>query len=326
MATVERHWIWDRIESSSWIERGIVLLIVVAVVALAPVFGDGYQLQVLYTIFLFTTIALGWNILSGFTGYIDFGYAGFIGIGAYATVLPIVKLGAPWYLGLASGIVITAILGSLIGYPALRLTGAYFAIAMLAVAVALRAAMASQYLAPITQGATGVSFFPPLSRAQAFYIMGSGAIIAALLNLRIATSPYGLRLLTIREDETLANSLGINTVRDKMIAMAIHTGIAGFCGGMLAFNLSYIDPASVFAIEYTEYPIVMVLFGGLGTAAGPIIGGVVIGILREVLWGQFPTLHLAILGMTIVALILFLPEGVIEWLKERGTLPRRRWL
>lgn len=327
MATATKnHWIWDRIESSSNAERAVALIIFVVFVGAVPVVGTGYHVQFLFTIFLFTTLGLGWNLLSGFTGYINFGYAGFVGIGAYATVLPMVELGAPWYAALLFATIVTGIVGLLIGYPVLRLDGAYFAIATLAIATATGILAATEYLRPLTQGASGISFFPPVSNDQQFYIMAGLMLVTALITFWVATSPFGLRLIAIREDEVLASSLGVNTVWDKMAAMGIHTAVGGVCGGMLALNLSYIDPTTVFHIQYTEYPIIMVLFGGLGTAAGPIVGGIVIGVLREVLWAQAPHFHLAILGVLIVILILFLPEGAIEWLKENEYIPRRRWL
>jgi len=318
--------IWDRIESSSWGVRIAALVGFVALAVAVPAIRGGYTTQFLFTIFLFTTLGLGWNLLSGFTGYIDFGYAGFVGIGAYATVLPIVELGLPWYAALGIAAVVTALVGLAIGYPVLRLDGAYFAIAMLAAATALGIAFSTEYMRPITQGATGISFLSPISNVQQYYVMVGLMIAVTVLTFKIATSAYGLRLLAIREDELLAESLGVNTVRDKMVAMALHAAVAGLCGGLQALNLSYIDPASIFDIQYTEFPIIMVLFGGLGTATGPVVGGVVIGVLREVLWAQLPHLHLAVLGTLIVVLILFLPEGAIEWLKENDYLPRRRWL
>ncbi len=274
----------------------------------------------------YTTLAFGWNILSGFTGYINFGYAGFVGFGAYAAVLSMTTFGLPWYAGLFIAGIATTIVGVALGYPLLRLSGAYFAIAMLALATAAGLAFSTQYLSPITEGATGISFFPEVSSLLLYYTITALMIGAWVVTTWIATSPFGKRLMAIREDETLAASLGVNTFRDKMVAMGLHSFIAGLCGAMLAFNLSYIDPATVFDIQYTEYPIIMVLFGGLGTAAGPILGGVVIGVLREFLWAQFPTFHLAILGGLIVLLVLFLPEGVVEKLKEEEYIPRTRWL
>lgn len=326
-AEIKEHWIWERVENVSTSGFAATLVIVSFILAIVPLIAPtGYTVQYLFTIFLFMTMALGWNILSGFTGYVNFGYAGFIGLGAYAAVLPMHNFGVPWYGGLVSAAVVTAVAGVIVGYPTLRLSGAYFAIGMLALATAAGLLFTTSYLRPITEGTTGISFFSGLTTTEQYYLVSAVMLGTVVLTLWIATSPFGKRLLTIREDELLAASLGVNTVRDKLIAMALHSGVAGVCGALLAFNLSYIDPATVFDIQYTEYPIVMVLFGGLGTVTGPVVGGLVIGVLREFLWAEFPRFHLAILGALIVFLVLFLPEGVVEWLKENDYIPRRRWL
>lgn len=324
---ISDHWIWNRIENVSMTTKAAAGILTLVLLILAPLVApSGYTTQYLFTIFFFTTLALGWNILSGFTGYINFGYAGFVGFGAYAAVLPMTYFGVPWYVGLIIAGVTTTILGLMVGYPLLNLSGAYFAIAMLALATGAGLAFGTQYLTPVTEGATGISFFPEISSLMLYYTITGLMIGAWLLTTWIATSAFGKRLMAIREDEMLASSLGVNTFRDKMVAMGLHSGIAGLCGAMLAFNLSYIDPSTVFDIQYTEYPIIMVLFGGLGTAVGPVVGGVVIGVLREFFWGQFPTFHLAIVGGLIVLLVLFLPEGVIEKLKQNEYIPRTRWL
>ncbi len=324
---LKNHDVWNRIETLPTGVKAVTLFVFVSVLVAVPhVSPSGYTTQYLFTIFFFTTLALGWNVLSGFTGYINFGYAGFVGFGAYAAVLPITNFGVPWYVGLVIAGLSTALLGVVLGYPILRLSGAYFAIAMLALATAAGIGFSTEYLRPVTEGATGISFFPGIAPIEQYYVITGLMIATGLLTLWIATSPFGKRLLAIREDELLAESLGVDTHRNKLAAMALHCGIAGLCGAMLAFNLSYIDPSTVFNIQYTEYPIIMVLFGGLGTVTGPIVGGIVVGILRESLWAQFPRMHLAMLGGLIVVLVLFLPEGVVQKLKQKEYIPRNRWL
>lgn len=300
------------------------LLVVLAVVYAMPFFVEAYYVQVLFSVFLFMALALGWNLLSGFTGYVNFGYAGFVGFGAYLTVLSIVELGYPWYGGLAVAAVGTAVVGTAISAPILRLRGAYFAIAMLSLATAARLATTSQYLSPITGGGTGISFLPALGFTDQYYVAATVTVLLGYLTYRIATSPFGLRLLAIREDETLAAALGVKTTREKILAMALHAAVAGLVGGLLAFNLAYIDPPTVYGIKYTEFPIVMVLFGGLGTVVGPIVGALVFVLLFEFLWSSFPQGHLFFFGLTIIVVVLFVPEGVVEWLKSNGYLPRWR--
>jgi len=158
---------------------------------------------------------------------------------------------------------------------------AYFAIAMLAAAIAAQLFVSSSYMRPITRGGSGISFSQNWGSGASTTSRCGVVLVLGYLTYRIANSPFGLRLLAIRDDETLAASLGGKTVREKVIAMLLHTAVAGLIGGILAFNLSYIDPTSVFNIQYTEFPIVMVLFGGLGTVLGPVIGGFIFVILYE---------------------------------------------
>ncbi|WP_280537560.1 branched-chain amino acid ABC transporter permease [Halopenitus sp. POP-27] len=303
--------------------RGLFLGALVVLAAI-PHLAGSYITQVTFSIFMFTGLAYGWNFLSGFTGYINFGYAGFVGFGAYLTVLTIVDLGFPWPLALVTAMVVTAVVGTTLSIPMLRLRGAYFAIAMLAAATGARLFFSSSYMRPITRGGSGISFFPELDLTGQYYLIVTITLCLIYLTYRIANSPFGLRLLAIRDDETLAASLGVKTVREKIIGMAIHTAVAGLIGGVLAFNISYIDPTSVFNIQYTEFPIVMVLFGGLGTVFGPLLGGIIFVVLYELLWSAFPQAYQFFFGVAIIAIILFMPEGIIEYLKENDYLPRWR--
>jgi branched-chain amino acid transport system permease protein len=320
----------DRIESTldslSAVHRAVALVAVTGLLMALPQLLNAYFVQVLFIVFLFITLGFGWNTLSGFTGYINFGYAGFVGLGAYVTVITIVDFGFPWFAALLVAGLVTAVFGTLISAPILRLNGAYFAIAMLSLATAGRLATTTEYLSPITRGGTGISFFPELSYVDQYYLAVVLAIAAGYFTYRLANSPFGLRLLAIREDELLASALGVKTTREKLIAMFAHALIAGVVGGVLAFNLSYIDPKTVFDIRYTELPIVMVLFGSPGTVIGPIIGGVAFIVVSELLWSSFPTLHQFFFGIAIMLVVIFLPRGVTERLKEKGLLPRRRSL
>jgi len=314
------------LDSLSAVHRTGAATVGLAVLLVLPQFLNAYYVQVLFTVYLFVFLAFGWNALSGFTGYINFGYAGFIGIGAYTATILTVDLAFPWYAALLGAAVVTAVAGTLISIPMVRLDGNYFAVGMLALATAMRLAASSEYLSPITRGGTGIPFFAGLSIVQQYYLAAAVMAAAAYYTYRLAKSPRCLRLLAIREDELLASALGVQVTREKVRAMTIHAAIAGFGGGMLAFNLSYVDPTTVFNIRYTELPVVMVLFGSPGTVLGTAIGGVVVTLVSEWLWGAFPGWHQFFFGLAIMAIVLFMPHGVINRLKDAGYLPRRRTL
>lgn len=319
-SAVVRQWIQNR----SRVQIGIALVAVLAGLFALPTMVSSYIVQVMFSIFLFVILGYGWNFLSGFTGYVNFGYAGFVGLGAYVTVISIVDFGVPWPAALFLAGVATALVGTAISAPILRLRGAYFAIAMLSLATAARLAVSSDYLTPITRGGTGISFLPKLGYTGQYHVAIILAVTCGYATYRLATSPRGLRLLAIREDETLAAALGVRTTKEKLIAMLIHAGIAGIGGGLLAFNLAYIDPNTVFSIRYTELPIIMVLFGSLGTVVGPLLGGLAFIVVSEVLWSTFPTLHLFFFGVAIMLVVIFMPDGLVERLKAKGYLPRWR--
>ncbi|MFC6989745.1 branched-chain amino acid ABC transporter permease [Haloplanus sp. GCM10025708] len=166
---------------------GLVALVAL-LLALPQVLND-YHVQVLFIVFLFIVLGYGWNILSGFTGYINFGYAGFVGLGAYVTVISVVDFGIPWYAALVIAGISTAIIGTLISAPILRLDGAYFAIAMLSLATAGQLAMSSDYLTPITRGGSGISFFPALSYTEQYYLAVVLAVGVGYATYRLAKSP-----------------------------------------------------------------------------------------------------------------------------------------
>lgn len=323
-AAGNRSRLYETLESTSHTQFVGALTAVLAVFLAAPFALNNYIMQVLFSVFLFTGLAFGWNFLSGFTGYVDFGYAGFVGLGAYLTVITIVDFGFPWPLALLTAMIVTSVVGTVLALPMLRLRGAYFAIAMLAAATAAKLFFESDNMRPITRGGSGISFFPELGLTGQYYLAMGIVLVLGYLTYRIANSPFGLRLLAIRDDETLAASLGINTIREKVIAMLLHTAVAGLIGGVLAFNLSYIDPTSVFNIRYTEFPIVMVLFGGLGTVVGPVIGALIFVLLYEVLWSTFPQAYQFLFGIAIIAIVLFMPEGIVEYLKQNDRIPRWR--
>jgi branched-chain amino acid transport system permease protein len=302
------------------------LAISLLLVAALPTLANDYIVQFAFKVLLFILLAMGLNILSGFTGYVNFGYAGFVGIGAYLTVLAIVDLGVWWPMALTLAFIGSAIIGGVVAIPALRLRGAYFSIALLSFAVAAQLSASTQYLSSVTRGAQGISFFPELGFPELYYVAAVLMIAAVYATYRIADSPFGLRLLAIREDEVLAASLGVKTTREKTIAMMLHSGIAGVGGGLLAFNLSYIDPGTVFAFDYTIIPLVIILLGSFGSVVGPILGGVFLITIDEILWASFPNVYLVLYGVIIMVTVLFLPNGIIEWSKSKGYLPRERWI
>ncbi len=297
-----------------------LLLAVVGGLAVLPLFASGYIISFTIQIFMWIALAGSWNLISGFTGYVSFGHVAFFGIGAYTGALLVTQAGWHWLPASLAGCVPAAALALLIGYPCLRLKGPYFAIAMLGLNEVVRALVS--YFEGFTGGGSGISLPPILSIAPVYYAMGGAAVAVTLLNYRIITSRFGLRLLSIREDEIAAETMGINTSLMKLYAFLLSALFPGIVGGLYAWYSSYIEPLGVFRLLTTITMIIMCLFGGKGTVLGPVLGAVLLSVFQELVWARFLFVHQAIFGALIVAVVLLMPRGIMGVLQERYRLPR----
>lgn len=296
------------------------LLVVVLALALYPAVATGYGLRAMLQLFMWIALAQSWNLISGLTGYVSFGHVAFFGTGAYATAILIARLDAPWPLAALGGGVAAMVLALVIGWPCLRLKGPYFAIAMLGLNEVLR--VAASYFEGLTGGGLGLSL-PTLHASQPiYYAMGLLALAVTALTFAIVTSRFGLRLMTIREDEVAAEAMGIDTLRYKLYAFLLSAVGPGIAGGLAARDQGYIEPISVFPLITTITMIVMVLFGGKGTIWGPVLGATVLFALQELVWAHFIYLHQLLFGAIIVAVVLAMPRGILGVLQQKYNLPR----
>jgi branched-chain amino acid transport system permease protein len=303
-------------------KRATLVALVVALGGLAayPFWGSGYGVRSMLQLFMWIALAGSWNIISGLTGYVSFGHVAFFGAGAYATAILIVKAAWSWPAAALAGGVVAVLLALVIGYPCFRLKGPYFAIAMLGLNEVLRALVS--YFEGLTGGGLGLSL-PTLDATFAiYYAMGLTAIAVTGLTYVIVTSRFGLRLMTIREDEVAAEAMGIDTFRHKLYAFLLSAVGAGIVGGLAARDQGYIEPISVFPLLTTITMIVMALFGGKGTVWGPVLGAVVLFVFQEVVWARWIYLHPLLFGAIIVAVVLMMPRGVLGLLQMKYRLPR----
>ena len=305
--------------------RALLVGLVLAGVGAVPLVANNYVLSVLISLAMFTGLAYAWNIISGYTGYLSFGQVTFFGVGAYTAAVLIIKLHVAWPLAALAGGVLAALLSVPLGWIMLRLRGPYFAIGMLGLSrIAERIAFAWE---PVTDGGRGL-YLPPVLDLRAVYwavVLVAAALvgITALLD----NSRFGLRLLAIREDEGGADNLGINTTLAKLQAFVPSAFFPGVLGGIYAWHVSYVDPVTAFATQVDLTAIVAVLLGGAGTVWGPLIGGVTLSLLAELLWARFPFIHTALFGALVIATVLFLPKGLADAFRRRGWLaPGRAFL
>ena len=288
--------------------------------ALYPTQATGYGIRVMLQLFMWVALAQSWNLISGLTGYVSFGHVAFFGTGAYASSLLIVKASWPWPLACLGGGATAAVLALVMGWPCLRLKGPYFAIAMLGLNEVLRVIVS--YFEGLTGGGNGLSLPTLQASVEIYYAMGIVAAAVTALAYVIVTSRFGLRLMTIREDEVAAEAMGIDTLRYKLYAFLLSAVGPGIVGGLSARDQGYIEPISVFPLIMTITMIVMALFGGKGTIWGPVLGAVLLFSFQEMVWARFIYLHQLLFGAIIVAVVLLMPRGILGVLQQKYNLPR----
>ncbi|TAM60842.1 branched-chain amino acid ABC transporter permease [bacterium] len=297
----------------------VISIIVVAVLAAVPPFLNGYARSLLYITVLYVALAYAWNVISGYAGYLSFGQVTFFGLGAYTTAIAVIRAHLPWWEGALLGGLVSAALAVPLGYLMLRLRGAFFALGMLGMAQTLQVVANSWQL---TGGGSGL-FLPPGSNALPVYYW---TLVIGLLGfattLFIDRSAFGLRLQALREDEQVASTLGVHVTTTKVWAFVISAIMPGLLGGGYAWYLTYVEPVSAFATRIDLQAVAMTILGGIGTLWGPLIGGVLMSQVSEILAAQYPQAYLMIFGGLVVVLLVLLPRGIAPAIS--AALERRR--
>ncbi len=302
----------------------LAVLILMGFLICVPFFASDYWITLLVLILIFTVYASGWNLFSGLTGYTNFGLAWFIGVSGYVSSLLIADYNWFWLMAWSIGALFVSIVSIGVGYILLRIKGVYFAISMVALTEGTRELFGTGYLEPITHGGKGLPFVAGIRLPTLYWSTLLLAFVTLIVCYKITSSKFGLRLMAIREDEQAAETLGIHTTRDKITAFVLSAFIVGLAGAIHCTYQNYIDPTYAFNIQLTLTPIVMTLFGGVGTVFGPVIGATLFTFIHEILWAELTLLYMAIFGAILMGLILFFPQGLLGWIKEKGILPRSR--
>jgi branched-chain amino acid transport system permease protein len=280
---------------------------VVAAAASVPLWASPAFIQYGINALFLATLAQGWNIIGGYTGYPSFGNSAFYGLGAYGTAIAMVQLNLPFAvgLGLGAGLAVAFALAS--GIPVLRLKGHYFAVATLAIALVMVAITSNIEIA-----GRNVGLVLPLHRGdELFYQLALALLVAVTLTiLWISRSRFGYGLIAIREDEDAAASIGVNTTLYKVAAFALAAVFTALVGGVHAYWITFIDPASSYDIGLNVQMIIMAVFGGPGSVLGPIVGAVVLSAVSEVLASKVSTVASLFFGVVIVAAVVLMPRGL----------------
>jgi len=290
--------------------------------------------QMVSLLAFYCALGQSWNIFMGMTGYVDFGYVTFIALGAYGMALGISNFNQVegiglWIvlLGLVLALILAAMLATLSALIALRLRGAYFAIACIGINEGLRHFIEG---AKLWGGSEGLIYYGGLVNAvgrgtsnQLTSFWADAAVfaiaaLAAFLNIHYMRSRIGYALTAVREDEDAAKVMGVHTTRYKAIAF-MTSGLLGASVGAAAWGLKlgYVYPGDVFVIHYTIECIVVVLLGGAGTLLGPVVGGLVYGLSKYWLAVVMPGFQLLVFAPIIIIIIVAFPEGIVGLLKRR---------
>ena len=297
---------------------GILLGAAFAALPLLTTRGDLLNLGV--QIFLAVVLAQSWNLLGGYAGQINLGHAAFFGLGALITRTLWVG-GTPLILALLPGALVAMLFGLLIGVPAFRLRGAYFAIGTLGLSEILRITIGNLMPQISTIPAAELASYNILPR---YYLTFTLALLCVGVVAWLVPSRLGLGIRAVREDEPAAEATGVGALRHKLIALALSTSFAGLAGGAFAYyHVSYY-PQHTFSPAWTFDAVLMSYIGGVGTVHGPVLGAIFLVILRELLALRWVEFHLIIFGVLFILVVLFFPGGLVEaWHRVQGLISRR---
>lgn len=292
-----------------------IALVAVAVMGFAR--GLYANELLLFNFMIFIILAQGLNVIYGFTGYLPFGYVGFYGAGAYGFALAVMHLHVGPLPAMLCAAAAALILGVIL-IPLLRLSGAYFAIASLAAAQATYEVIANPTLQDITKGPYGVSLSGVFAPAFSYYVGLFVMALTLLLVVYLRNSRFGLSLQAIREDPVSAEMAGVAVVRGRIIASLLSAVIGGLAGGAFAWHISVFYPDSAFDLGISIFAVVFALFGGITTLTGPLLGVLILYGVYNWIGITVPQYFQLIYGALIMVLVLFLPNGLVSLLTNRG--------
>ncbi|MGH2373706.1 MAG: branched-chain amino acid ABC transporter permease [bacterium] len=310
--------------AAGWIAVAILLAGLAALPFLLPLVGRGYLLFIIVLAASNVIVAIGLNLLVGYTGLISLGHAGFVAIGAYASGLLTSRLGLPWYLAWAGAAAISAAFGFLVGVPALRLTGPYLTIATLGFGIAVYQVLTNwtslsggRMGLPVPQLSLGVGGLT--STQQLYYVAVGSAVILAWVAYNLTRSHIGRAFVAIRDSDIAAEVTGVNLTWYKTLSFAVSAAYAGVAGAIVAQALRHLEPQAFTFLDSITY-FAMIVIGGLGTVSGAIIGGVLLTLLPHYLSG-FKLWLPVIYGGVIILMMAAEPLGIFgRWLKVKRYL------
>lgn len=293
----------------------IVSILFLIVLLAIPFWGSRYMMNIWLLIFIYVVLASMWNLLAGYAGMISLGQQMFIGLGGYSVAVLTVYYGIPIFLSVVLAGFTSVILALFVSVPLFRMKGVYFAIGTWIVAEALRMFFSNWSYVKYGMGL----FIQPaysLSMTSIYYAaavtcMGSLALVYFLLR-----SKLGLALMATRDDDIAAENVGVNVFHSKLIVFLVGAFVTGIAAGILYLNTIFIQPFEAFGIGWTVKLLFIVIIGGIGTIAGPIVGTIIFILLQEFL-SEYVGYNLIILGTITIMVVLFAPKGIVGTLRDK---------
>lgn len=289
------------------------------------VMHDVYYLHMAILIGIYAIGAISVNLLLGYSGQLSLGHAAFFGVGAYASALFFLDLGVPMWIGICLGALFASILGYIVAKVSLKLRGAYFVILTIGVAEIMQ--LVALNWVGLTKGPMGLTNIaaPIIHLGSAgmidfgkklpfYYLVLVFVFLSAYVQYRIVSSSVGRAVVSIRENEDLAESVGINSYKYLVLIVTISAGMAGLSGSLYAHYISFIDP-QVFAFFLSVNLVIMVVGGGQGTFLGPIVGAILFTMLPEWLM-VLGNARMAVYSVLVILIVIFMPKGILHYLSR----------
>ncbi|MBV8074370.1 MAG: branched-chain amino acid ABC transporter permease [Candidatus Eremiobacteraeota bacterium] len=298
----------------------LVLVLALAVAVIPLTVKSQYVLQVTDTAMIYAVAVIGLGILLGLTGQMSLAQAAFFGIGAYASALLSIDLGWPFWLSLPVAVLISAAVGLAVGYPCLRLSGHYLALATIGFGIIVQLFFINSK--KLTNGPDGLTGIPPphfgpwtLDAYQTyFYVIYAALVLSVYVAWRIKHSRIGRALEAIRENEIAAQAMGINTTRYKVLAFVLASAFGGLGGGLIAHMTRFISPDS-YSFDQSVVFLVMLVIGGSATITGALTGAILLTFLPEML-RPLKESYIMVYGAAVIVMVIFMPDGLIGLLKR----------
>jgi branched-chain amino acid transport system permease protein len=305
-----------------WRGAAIIASVAAAALALVPALAGDFTLHMLTTSCYYTILAASWNLLAGFTGQFSLAHQAFAAIGAYTSGLLIRYFAVPIWIGITSGILVAALFGYALGRMVLSMRAIYLAIATWAFAETIHIVLAAAY--PITRGELGLDV-PPLFRnldpLAYYYLFAALAFGSVLAMYAMVRSPLGQFMRAIKDDELRAESLGVDTTRVKIVVFTVSSAFAGLAGAFYAHYVVVLSPQLADFNEMAKL-IIMVVLGGLGSVAGPLIGATPVQVL--ITWLQkYGEWDMVIFALVVIVLMRTHAGGINSLIQSLASATRR---